>query len=200
MKIACDPIGFTIGNALETLEALEVLHGRGPEDLQELTFALGAEMLRAADIEKTEAQRRRRLHDAVRSGRALDRMRAIVAAQEGDPRVVDEPDRLKLARHRATVAAQSDGYVSAIDPLELGYASMGLGAGRTRAEDAVDPGAGIRLHVRIGDSVRLGDELATLHASKRSLLDASTDRTAAAFRIGTRRHRPASRIIETIRR
>ena len=194
------PIGLSIGNAVETIEALEVLHGRGPDDLRELTFALGAEMLRAGGRAKTEAQGRRTLEDAVRSGRALRAMREIVTAQGGDPRPVDEPDRLDLARHHTTVTASADGYVTTIDPLELGYASMGLGAGRTRAEDAVDPGAGIRLHVQVGDRVRSGDALATLYSSKRSLLEKGAGRSAASFGITKRRSRPRSRIIETIRR
>ena len=194
------PIGFTVGNALETIEALEVLHGGGPEDLQELTWALGAEMLQAANAAKSKSSAERKLRQAVRDGSALRKMRDIVEAQEGDPRVVDEPDRLRLARHRTTVAATRSGFVNEIDPLEVGYASMGLGAGRTRAEDAVDPGAGVRLNVQLGDRVRAGDEVATLYSSKRALLAPASERVAAAFRVGARRRTIPSRIIETIRR
>ena len=194
------PIGYTIGNALETTEALEVLHGRGPNDLQELTYALAAEMLHAAGVAKTRAQALRRVELVVTDGTALRKMQQIVEAQGGDPSVVEEPGRLAVARHRSTVAAKSSGYVTDIDPLELGYASMGLGAGRNRAEDAVDPGAGIRLHIQVGDRVRTGDELATLYASERARLRAGADRVAASFRIGTRRPAVRSRIIETIRR
>jgi pyrimidine-nucleoside phosphorylase len=194
------PIGYTIGNALETTEALEVLHGRGPNDLQELTYALAAEMLRAAGVAKTRAQALQRVELAVTDGTALRKMQQIVEAQGGDPSVVEEPGRLAVARHRSTVAAKSSGYVTDIDPLELGYASMGLGAGRNRAEDAVDPGAGIRLHIQVGDRVRTGDELATLYASERARLRVGADRVAASFRIGKRRPAVRSRIIETIRR
>ena len=194
------PIGYTIGNGLETTEALEILHGQGPDDLRELTYELAAEMLRAAGVSKTKAQALRRVKQALTDGSALEKMRQIVEAQGGDSGVVDAPDQLAVARHRSTVAATADGYVTDLDPLELGYASMGLGAGRGRAEDAVDPGAGIRLHVQLGDAVRTGDALATLYASQRSLLRPGVDRVAASIRI--RRRRPAirSRIIETIRR
>ena len=194
------PIGYTIGNALETTEALEVLHGRGPEDLRELTYELGAEMLRAAGVAKTKSQALRRIDLAVMDGTALQKMRAVVEAQGGDPRVVDAPDKLAVARYRTTVRASATGYVSGIDPLELGYASMGLGAGRSRAEDKVDAGAGIRLHVQRGDRVREGDELATLYTSERARLHAGESRVSACFRIGTRRPAVPSRIIETIRR
>jgi pyrimidine-nucleoside phosphorylase len=194
------PIGYTVGNALETTEALEVLHGEGPDDLRELTYELASEMLRAAGIAKTKAQALRRIERAVTDRTALAKMRQIVEAQGGDQRVVDEPDRLAVARHRRACAATSDGYVTDIDPLELGYASMGLGAGRSRAEDVVDPGAGIRLHVRVGDLVQAGDELATLYTSERGRLGAGTARVAAAFRVGKRRPPVRSRVIETIRR
>jgi len=194
------PIGYTIGNSVETIEALEVLHDGGPEDLREITFALGAEMLRMAGLTKSKAEAVRRQKAVLRDGAALRKMQAIVGAQGGDVRVVDEPDRLRVARHRLTVAAPKRGYIREIDALELGYASMGLGAGRTRTEDPVDPGAGIRLHVRRGDRVRTGQELATLYSSKRSRLEGGAKRVLPCFEIGKTRPEPRDRIIETIRR
>ena len=106
---------------------------------------------------RDQARAERLLRQTVTEGSAAEKMRSIIAAQGGDPRVVDEPDRMSLGRHRRTLKAARDGYVAAIDPLEIGYASMGLGAGRTRAEDLVDPGAGIELHVGVGDRIRMGD-------------------------------------------
>jgi len=194
------PIGYTVGNALETAEALEILHGGGPDDLRDLTYALVAEMLRMAGISRTETDAMRRIHQVVADGTALERMRRIVEAQGGDPAFVDEPSELPLARHRSTIAAPIEGYITGIDPLELGHASMGLGAGRLRAEDSVDPGAGIRLHAQIGDRVSSGDQLATLYASRKDLLTSGVERIAGSFRIGKRRPRKRSRIIETIRR
>jgi pyrimidine-nucleoside phosphorylase len=194
------PIGYTIGNALETAEAMEILHGGGPDDLRNLTYALVAEMLRMAGISRTEAGALRRIRQAVADGTALERMRKIVAAQGGDPAFVDEPSELPLAPHRLTIASPSGGYITGIDPLELGYASMGLGAGRLRVEDLVDPGAGIRLHVQVGDRVRAGDPLATLYASRKVLLKPGAERATTCFRIGRRPPPTPSRIIDTIRR
>jgi pyrimidine-nucleoside phosphorylase len=194
------PIGHTIGNALETSEALEVLHGRGPTDLRELTYELAIEMLRVAGVTQKKAQARRHIERVIADGSALRKMRQVVKAQGGDPSVVDAPDQLPLAHHRSLVSASADGYVTDIDPLELGHASMGLGAGRSRAEDAVDAGAGIRLHVQLGDRVRAGDEIATLYTSKRELLDAGTRRVAESVRIGKRRPPRRDRLIATIRR
>jgi len=194
------PIGYTIGNALETAEAFEILHGGGPDDLRELTYDLAAEMLRAAGVSKNKANALRRVNLAVSDGSAVQKMEEIVEAQGGDPSIVAAPDQLAVARHRLAITAASDGYITDIDPLELGYASMGLGAGRRHAEDAVDPGAGIRLHVQLGDEVREGDELATLYASRPALLNSGSARVTTAVRIGKRRPPAPSRIIEMIRR
>ncbi|MEM7138545.1 MAG: thymidine phosphorylase [Myxococcota bacterium] len=194
------PLGFAVGNAIETAEALDVLHGRGPDDVTEVTFALGAEMLRSAGIAKSEASARRRLESAVANGDALAKMRELVRAQGGDPRVVDEPDRLPKAKYRAKVAASQSGYVRDIDAQEVGRASMRLGAGRTRAEDAVDPSAGVLLHAQRGDQVESGQPLATLYAAKRSLLAQVRGQVLDAITIGRSKPRKRPRIIETLRR
>jgi pyrimidine-nucleoside phosphorylase len=192
------PLGRTIGNGLETAEAIEVLHGGGPEDVREVTWALGAEMLRAAGAVRTRAQGERRLSEAVKSGAAREKMRQIVEAQSGDARVVEEPDRLKPARYHARLAASSSGFVRHIDPLELGLVSMGLGAGRTRADEAVDAGAGLRLHVAVGERVKRGEPLATLYTSKRAWLEPALDRAGGAFELGKTKRMPASRIIDRV--
>lgn len=195
-----EPLGYTIGNALETAEAFEVLHGGGPDDLLEVTYALAAEMLLAAKVARSKAGAHRIAAGAVTRGDALRKMREIVEAQGGDPRVVEEPDRLAFAKHRATVKAPAGGFVTGVDPLELGYASMGLGAGRSRTDEAVDWGAGARLHAKTGDRVEKGDLLATLYSSKRALLNEGKARVAAAFRIGKSAPAERSHIIDTIRR
>src|SRR5690606_33030156 len=137
------PLGLTIGNALETREALEVLHGGGPEDLREVTFVLGAEMRRLGGVARTESAARKAMTAAIESGEALARMRRIVEAQGGDARTVDEPDRLPKAPAVVRVKAPATGFVRAIDPLELGLTGVAMGAGRTRADQDVDPAVGI---------------------------------------------------------
>ncbi|MEM7436484.1 MAG: thymidine phosphorylase [Myxococcota bacterium] len=194
------PLGLAVGNAIETAEAIDVLHGRGPDDVTEVTLALGAEMLRSAGIAKSQAGARKRLESAVANGDALSKMRELVRAQGGDPRVVDEPDRLPSSKYRAKVIAAKSGYVRDVDALEVGHASMRLGAGRTRAEDAVDPAAGVLLHAQRGDWVDSGQPLATLYASKRSLFTGPRGQVLDAITIGRSKPRKRPRIIETLRR
>ena len=194
------PLGRTIGNALETAEAISVLHGGGPDDVREVTFALGAEMLRLAGLATSKAKAMRQIQSVIDDGSALTKMRALVEAQGGDPRVVDEPDRLPKAKHRATVVAPRGGYVRKLDALDLGVASMKLGAGRTQAEDDVDPTAGLVLHVERGERVTKGQPLATLHASSRARLGQTAPHVLSSFDLGSSRPRPAQRIIEVLRR
>ena len=194
------PIGRTIGNALETREAIEVLHGRGPADTRELTLVLGAEMLTLAGRTTTTAAARRLLERALADGSGLERFARMVKAHGGDARVAERPERLPKARVRVPLLADKSGVVTAIDALELGWVSVGLGAGRVRADQKVDPGAGLELCRGVGEKVARGEPLAYLCAAKRSLVEAVEARAARAFTLGTRAPRKPPLVLERIAR
>ncbi len=177
-----DPLGLCIGNANETREAIEVLHGRGPSDLVECTYALADEMLVVGGAAADTGAARAQVERAVASGAALAVMEKLVAAQGGDPRVVAEPTLLAMAPEKVEVRADRSGVVTGIDALELGLAAVAMGAGRTRADQAVDHGVGIDLVRKPGDRVAAGDVLATLFV--RRATDAPEDRVRSAFAIG----------------
>ena len=157
------PLGRTIGISLEIVESIEVLQGRGPADTTELTREIAAEMVvlggRAGDLEQARAL----LDERLSSGAALEKFKAMVRVQGGDARVIDDPSLLPQADEQLEVRADSDGWVSGIDALGLGTLAMDLGAGRRRAEDAVDHAVGIELDVRIGSEVKKGDRLGVIH-------------------------------------
>ncbi|NMF08891.1 thymidine phosphorylase [Corynebacterium xerosis] len=146
------PLGRCIGNALEVRESVEVLAGGGPEDVVELTLALAREMLSAAGQPDADVEK------ALADGRAMDTWNAMIRAQGGDPGAA-----LPTARHTHDVVADADGVVTELDALALGVGSWRLGAGRARKEDPVQAGAGIELHVGLGDTVTKGQKLFTLH-------------------------------------
>ncbi|MFE7505945.1 thymidine phosphorylase [Promicromonospora sp. NPDC057488] len=148
------PLGRTAGNALEVRESLEVLAGGGPADVVDLTVALAVEMLAAADRPRSEDDVRAALAD----GRAMDRWRAMIAAQGGD---VDAP--LPVAKETETVVATESGVLTSLDAYAVGVAVRRLGAGRARKEDAVQAAAGIEIHVKPGEQVSAGQPLMTLH-------------------------------------
>lgn len=179
-----EPLGRAVGNAIEVREAIETLSGRGPADLQELCLTLGAEMLALAGTVSEPGIARRRLEDALRSGAALRRLRAMVEAQGGDPACVDDPDRLPRASLEAPVEAPSDGFVQAIEAREVGLAAMHLGAGRARKGDPIDLAVGIALRKKVGDFVRAGEPLAVALANKAELLPGAVERVRDAYRLG----------------
>jgi pyrimidine-nucleoside phosphorylase len=178
------PIGRTIGNALETREAIEVLNGGGPADTRELTLVLGVEMLRLARPKETPRAARQRLERALADGSAFERFVKMVAAHGGDTRVVEKPSLLPRARHQLEILADRSGVLTAADPLELGLVSVALGAGRTRTDEKVDPAAGIELLRVVGERVEKGEPIALLHARTPALTRAVAKRAEAAFRIG----------------
>ena len=177
------PIGKTFGNALETREAIEVLHGRGPDDTVALTLALGAEMLVLGNKAKSLADAEAKLQKAISSGKGVATMKKLVTAHGGDARVVDEPDRLPRAKLQVEVVSDRAGWVTSIDPLELGLSAVELGAGRTRADQAVKPDVGIELSATRGARVKKGLLLATVHADDRTKAKAMAARVKRAFTI-----------------
>jgi pyrimidine-nucleoside phosphorylase len=178
-----EPLGSAVGNAVEIRESIEILGGRGPEDVRELTLGLGVEMLLLGGM-KDAASARARLEAALGDGSALRRFAEVIEAQGGDPKVTDDPSRLPQPRHRREVRAARSGVLTAMDAGEVGLASVELGAGRARKEDAVDPAAGLLLRKRAGDAVRAGEVLAELHAASEARLEAGEARLRAALAIG----------------
>lgn len=156
------PLGATVGNASEIAESIDVLRGQGPPDVHELTLRLGEEMLIEGGVAGNRASARGQLEEALGSGAALDRFRDVIAAQGGNPAVVDDPGLLPVAAHTEALRAPRNGYVTACDALAIGRASVLLGAGRQRKEEPVDPSVGITLHAKLGAAVEAGSVLATV--------------------------------------
>jgi pyrimidine-nucleoside phosphorylase len=159
------PLGVAVGNANETREALELLHGRGPADLTALTLALAAEML-ILGAQKSEEEAKKALAEAIASGAAVRVAERMIEAQHGDPRVAGDPSRLELAPITVPILAERAGFVVRADALEIGRAAVAMGAGRARAEDVVDPAVGIAVLAKPGDRVDRGQPLATLQLRK----------------------------------
>jgi len=178
------PIGGAVGNAIEVEEAIAVLRGEGPEDTTELTLALGAEMLVLAGIAESDAPARERLQQAIADGSGLDKLKQIVQAQGGDPAAIDDPGRLPRAPHRTEFTSRFEGVLAAIDAEDIGRAALALGAGRRTKEDAIDPGVGLRVKKRIGDTVEQGEPLVEILYSREDTLGECRQKLAEAFVIG----------------
>jgi pyrimidine-nucleoside phosphorylase len=177
------PLGRAVGNALEVRESLATLRGEGPPDLEKLSVVLAARMLvlgrLASDLPAAETA----VRSALTSGRGLEKFRAIIEQQGGDPRVVDDPDRLPTAAHCVVLRAERDGFVTDIHAEMVGRATMLLGAGRDRSEDQIDPGVAAVVLAHRGDSVRVGDGLAEIHYSADERLGAALAMLKSAWTI-----------------
>ena len=178
------PLGRAVGNALEVIECLDVLKGRGPRDLIDVSIELTARMLVVGGVARDRADAERKARDTIASGAGLDTFRRIIEHQGGDPRVVDDYRRLPAAPSRHVVTASHHGYVTTLDAELIGRASVSLGAGRDRVEDAVDPAVGVMLTAKVGDEVRQGDPILELHYRDQTKLDQAIGRATAAIAIG----------------
>jgi thymidine phosphorylase len=166
------PLGLKVGNALEVEESVDVLAGGGPSDVIEITVALATEMLSLAGVKDVDVAA------ALKDGRAMDKWRAMISAQGGDPDA-----KLPVAKESQTVVAESDGVISELDALAVGLASWRLGAGRARKEDPVQFGAGVTLHAQLGDTVKKGAPLYTLHTDEPARFERAAETIAKAYKI-----------------
>ena len=163
------PLGHAIGNALEIREVINTLKGHGPEDLTHECLIMAAHMLVLSQICDYETALSR-VQQALNSGAALERLHMMIDAQGGDSRVLDDESLLAIGKFTYDVTAPQDGYITHMNTEQCGIASVMLGAGRTVKDGPIDYSAGIIMHKKTGDTVRVGESIATLYASDESLL------------------------------
>lgn len=176
------PLGYAVGNTLEVLEAVDTLRGEGPEDLTELCYILGAQMLMAADETDRIDEGKAILKEKIESGEALEKFREFITAQGGDAGFIDQPSLLGEAAFKVDFKAEKSGLVSHWVADLVGEAAMVLGAGRAVKEDQIDPVVGIVLQAKVGDRVEKGNTLAVIHSNQEDVSEA-VDRLKKAVTI-----------------
>lgn len=157
------PLGYSIGNALEIEEAIATLRGEGPKDLEEVCLILASHMLVLGGKAENEEAARAILQEKLASGEALERLKMMVEAQGGDTRQIEDAGLLPKAELHVEVKAEKRGFVESIQAEEIGVAAMLLGAGRETKDSVIDLAAGLSLRKKIGDPVEVGEVLAVLH-------------------------------------
>ncbi len=192
------PLGNAVGNALETREALEVLMGKGPDDLVELTLTLAAEMLLLGEAAGSLEEGRAKAKRAIEDGSALERMGRLISRQNGDPRVIEDLKLLPSAKHRKEVRSPSDGWIESVDAEKIGRAAMRLGAGRDTKDDVIDPAVGLVLHRKVGEKVAAGDILCEVHLNDPKLMNETEKPVLDAFSIVTKEVESGTLIKERI--
>ena len=159
------PLGFAIGNALEVIEAIELLKGNGPKDLLELTLTLGSNMLVLSGKVKDEEEGRALLLENINNGKAVQKLKEFVKAQGGDESFVDDYEKFPKAKHIIEVKSEKEGYINKIHAEKLGLIAMELGAGRATKESTIDLAVGMKLTKKRGDKVEKGDVIAYVYAN-----------------------------------
>ena len=187
------PLGHAIGNALEIREVIDTLKGHGQEDLTHECIIMAAHMLVLSHMCDYETALNR-VQQALDSGVALERLRLMVDAQGGDSRVIDDESILTIGQFTYDVIAPQDGYITHMNTEQCGIASVMLGAGRTVKDGPIDYSAGIVMHKKTGDAVRMGERIATLYASDESLFTNAAQTYLAAITIGN----TAPKVVDTI--
>lgn len=187
------PLGHAIGNALEIREVIDTLKGHGPEDLTHECIIMAAHMLVLSHMCDYETALNR-VQQALDSGVALERLRLMVDAQGGDSRVINDESILTIGQFTYDVTAPQDGYITYMNTEQCGIASVMLGAGRTVKDGPIDYSAGIVMHKKTGDAVRMGERIATLYASDESLFTNAAQTYLAAITIGN----TAPKVVDTI--
>jgi thymidine phosphorylase len=178
------PLGRTVGNALEVAESIACLRGDGPADVMEVTYTLGAHMLLLGGVAASEDEARGKLKAAITNGAALGKFREIVSAQGGDAKVIDHPARLPRAKENLPLLASRGGVVHEVDAMKVALAALRLGAGRARAEDTVDLAVGVSGLLKIGERVAKGDALCVIHANDAAALGEAREGLENAIVIG----------------
>lgn len=185
------PLGSNIGNSMEVEEIVHLLNGEGKEDLRLVCIALASNMLYLAknNGEETVAMEEceKMAEQAIKDGSALQKLIAMVEAQNGDVTVIKNPDSFKKAEYYYDVVAQHSGYVVHMDAQQLGIASMILGAGRETKESEIDFAAGITMHKKTGDKVQVGDVIATLYTEKYDTISEAEKVLREAYEIGEKK-------------
>lgn len=187
------PLGHAIGNALEIREVIDTLKGHGPEDLTHECIIMAAHMLVLSHICDYETALSR-VQEALDSGAALERLRMMIDAQDGDSRVIDDESILAIGQFTYDVIAPQDGYIIHMNTEQCGIASVMLGAGRTVKDGPIDYSAGIVMHKKTGDAVSMGERIATLYASDESLFTNAAQTYLEAITIGN----TAPKVVDTI--
>jgi len=192
------PLGRAVGNALEVIETVETLQGRGPADVVQLTLALGAKMLLLAGSAGDENSARRKLMDKISSGEAFERFSRMVRLHGGDAGFLNRPDDLVRADIKRPLEAGSAGYLQEANAELIGQAAIALGAGRGKLGDEIDHSVGIICLKKIGDSAGHGEPLAWIYANSEERFALARPLLAEAFKVGDERLKPPKLIVGEI--
>lgn len=191
------PLGHAVGNSLEVMEAADILKGKGPADLKEVSLSLAAEMIYLAGGGSLK-ECRQKAEEAISSGAALEKFRQMILSQGGDASVLEDYGKFKQPKYIRTIPAPTNGYLTKVETERLGHLSVILGAGRTMKDDPIDYSAGILLKAGFGDYVQKGVPLAVLYSDKESELDEAEALFPSTVLLGNQKPSPPKLVLARV--
>lgn len=189
------PLGSSVGTALEIKEAIDLLQGKGPEDLQELVLKMGMEMVRLAGVAGSTLSAKQTILRHIKDGSALEKFKQLVCAQGGNTDVIDNPDKLPQAKHCRKLPAPKRGYVHTINATMIARGVQALAGGEDRV---LDPAVGISEIKKVGSQVKQGEPLMMIHYNDEARLEAALDYLKGAYRLAPKRPTPLKLIVERV--
>ncbi len=193
-----EPLGFAIGNSLEVKEAIEVLKDKGPEDLRNLCLVLGAHMLKLGGVVMNYKEGKNRLKIILQEGTAFNKFKEMIAAQGGNPEIIDKPELLPLAKHCTNIKANISGYIQKIDSRLIGESAMLLRAGREKKQSEIDLSVGIILKKKVGSTVNINEDLAEVYYNDSKNLKETKNKLFSSFVIRDKKPKKLPLILATI--
>ena len=193
-----EPLGQAVGNSLEIAEAIDILSGKGSEQLLEVCLVLGAHMLVLAGKTSTVAHGKEVLTKLIHTGEALAKFGDFIAAQGGDRQIITDRSRLPQASRKHSIISPTTGYIQHIDAAAIGNSAMLLGAGRAKKGDPIDLAVGLVLHGRVGDFIKQGESLATLYTNDQNHINSVCAKVTTAISVGDSLATPQPLLLGTV--
>ncbi|MCJ7662431.1 MAG: thymidine phosphorylase [Anaerolineales bacterium] len=176
------PLGFAVGNAIEVKEAIQTMNGEGPLDFYEHCLVIAAQMLVIGGVAASETKGKEIAQSVIQKGQALERFKALVAAQGGDVSYIMNPGRLPTAEVIRTIPSPQTGYLKEINARIVGETAVFLGAGRAKKDDEIDLAVGVEVKNKVGDLVNAGEPLFVIHTNHENRLGEAVDQMMHAYR------------------
>lgn len=193
-----EPLGFAIGNALEVMEAAQTLQNQGPPDLVRLSTEIAARMIYLGDPTRSIDSARDQAQQLLADGSALAKFRDVIAAQEGNPDVLNQFELLPNASGEHIISSPRSGFISRINADDIGHAAVLLGAGRDNVDDTIDPAVGVILQCKVGDQVVEGSRLCALYYTEETRLQEAVQLVEDAFRLSSTEPKPRDLTIDLV--
>lgn len=193
-----EPLGQAVGNSLEIAEAIDILSGKGSEQLLEVCLVLGSHMLVLAGKTSSVAHGKEVLTKLIHTGEALAKFGDFITAQGGDRQIITDRSRLPQASRKHSIISSTTGYIQHIDAAAIGNSAMLLGAGRAKKGDPIDLAVGLVLHGRVGDFIKQGESLATLYTNDQNHINSVCAKVTTAISVGDSLATPQPLLLGTV--